>query len=64
MKVLERQILAALDRIHRDLADNQPCRWQYDGGQDKYSCPHLTLTGRAVIGRVETMNHYPNQISD
>ena len=64
MKTVERQILAALDRLHRELADSHPCRWRYDGSRDNYSCSHLSVTGREVISRVELMNHYPNQISD
>tara|TARA_Y100000310_G_scaffold218694_1_gene219987 strand:- start:655 stop:855 length:201 start_codon:yes stop_codon:yes gene_type:complete len=60
MKTLERQILASLDRLHRDEADAgpEPCRWNYNGARDIYSCPHITLSGKAVIGRVETMNQY------
>ena len=61
MKTLERQILAALDRLHRELIDSQLCRWQYDGGRDDYACPHLRLSGRDVISRVEAMNYYPNR---
>ena len=61
MKTVERQILAALDRLHRELTDSQLCRWQYDGVKDNYSCPHLSVTGREVISRVEMMNHYSNR---
>lgn len=61
MNTTERQILAALDRLHREMADNQPCRWRYDGGRDNYSCSHLSLSGRDVIDRVEAMNYYPNR---
>ena len=61
MKAVERQLLAALDRLHRELSDSQPCRWQYDGSKDNYSCSHLSVTGREVISRVELMNHYPNR---
>jgi hypothetical protein len=60
MKTLERQILASLDRLHRDAAEAgpSPCRWHYNGTRDTYSCSHITLTGKAVIGRVESMNRY------
>ena len=60
MNTLERQIVAALDRLHRDMVGNSLCRWEYkgSGGQDDYSCPHLFLTGREVVGQVEQMNHY------
>ena len=34
------------------------CRWEYDGVKDEYSCPHLRLSGRVVIGRVEGFNRY------
>ena len=58
MNTTERQITAALDRLHRELVGGELCRWKYDGGKDVYSCPHLSLNGREVIGRVEQMNHY------
>ena len=54
-------MLAALDRLHRELAERQPCRWSYDGGRDTYSCPHLSVTGRDVVNRVNGMNYYPMQ---
>ena len=59
MKTIERQILAALDQLHRQVSGIEPCRWAYDGGRDEYSCAHLTFTGRAVIDHVQQMNHYP-----
>lgn len=60
MNTTERQIVAALDRLHRDMAGGGQCRWEYNGrgGQDTYSCPHLSLSGKEVIGLVEGMNHY------
>ena len=58
MKITERQIVAALDHLHRALAGSQPCRWTYQGMQDKYTCPHLGFTGREVISQVESVNHY------
>ena len=60
MNTTERQILAALARLHRDMVGNSLCRWDYNGrgGQDVYSCPHLSLNGKEVIGLVEQMNHY------
>ncbi len=64
MKIIERQILSTLDRLHRDLADSQPCRWQYDGLRDTYSCCHMSLTGKEVISRVEMMNHYTGRDND
>ena len=58
MNTTERQITASLDRLHRELVSGELCRWKYDGGKDVYSCPHIALTGHAVIGQVEQMNHY------
>ena len=55
---VERQITASLDQLHREMVGKEPCRWTYDGGKDTYSCPHLALTGKAVIGRVESFNSY------
>ena len=55
---VERQITASLDQLHREIVGREPCRWSYDGGKDIYSCPHLTLTGKDVIGRVESFNSY------
>ena len=54
----ERQIVASLDQLHREMVDSKPCQWSYDGGKDLYSCPHLALTGKVVIGRVQGFNHY------
>ena len=59
MKTIERQILAALDQLHRHVSGIEPCRWAYDGGRDEYSCRHLSFIGREVIDQVERMNHYP-----
>ena len=58
MNTTERQILSSLDQQHRDLVGPVPCRWNYDGKTDTYSCQHLKLPGRAVIDRVEGMNRY------
>jgi len=56
----DQQIQSGLDQIHRELIQSRaPCRWAYDGTKDTYQCPHLTLTGKAVITRVERFNHYP-----
>ena len=55
---VERQITASLDQLHREIIGREQCRWSYDGGKDIYSCPHLTLTGKDVIGRVESFNSY------
>ena len=64
MSILERQMLAALDRLHRELAGRQSCRWSYDGGRDTYSCPHLSVTGREVVDRVDDMNLFSIQQED
>ena len=64
MKTIERQILAALDRLHRELVSNELCRWQYDGSKDLYSCSHVVYTGHQVIGLVEQMNHYSLKEND
>ena len=55
----DRQIVAGLDQIHRELITSTPCRWSYTGTTDTYTCPHLTLTGKEVITRVERFNYYP-----
>jgi len=62
VKPLERQIVAALDRLHRELESSEACRWAYDGGKDVYSCPHLSFTGGQVIGLVQQMNYYPMEV--
>jgi hypothetical protein len=59
MNTTERQILSSLDQQHRELVGVKPCRWHYAGMTDTYSCQHLELPGKAVIGRVEGMNRYP-----
>ena len=55
---VDRQIVAGLDQLHRETVGAGQCRWQYDGVKDEYSCPHLRLGGRVVIGRVEGFNRY------
>ena len=61
MNTTERQILSSLDQQHRDLVGPTPCRWHYDSKTDIYSCEHLALPGKAVIGRVQSMNSYPKK---
>ena len=55
---VDRQIVAGLDQLHRETVGTGQCRWEYDGVKDEYSCPHLRLSGRVVIGRVEGFNRY------
>ena len=55
---VERQIVAALDQIHRELAGAAPCRWSYQGVKDTYTCPHTSVTGRQVVDRVESFNYF------
>jgi hypothetical protein len=54
----ERQIVASLDQLHRELVGVKPCRWAYDGRTDTYTCSHLEATGKTVIGKVEGFNRY------
>ena len=60
----EKQILSSLDQIHRELSSVVPCRWQYDGVQDVYSCTHLRLAGKEVIDRVHTFNRWAGSEDD
>jgi hypothetical protein len=60
----ERQIVASLDQLHREMSGNKPCIWNYDGAKDVYSCPHLSLTGQIVIGRVQGFNRYSTTIGE
>ena len=55
---VDRQIVAGLDQLHREMVGAGQCRWAYDGVKDEYLCPHLRLTGRVVISRVEGFNRY------
>ncbi len=60
MNTTERQIVSAIDRLHRTLSGNhEPCRFKYDGVADTYVCDHHTFSGHDVIGSVEQMNYYP-----
>ena len=57
---VDRQIVSALDRLHREIYGNhEPCRFTYDGVADTYICDHQTFSGHDVIGSVEKMNHCP-----
>ena len=58
MNTTERQIVASLDQLHRELVGVKPCRWAYDGRTDTYTCPHLEFTGKRVIGKVEGFTRY------
>ena len=60
----ERQIVASLDQIHREMVSHEPCSWDYDGGKDVYSCPHIALAGKVVIERVEGFNRYSINIEE
>ena len=60
MNTTERQIVSALDRLHRDtVGSHEPCQFTYDGRTDIYKCAHRSFTGHDVIGSVNDMNHYP-----
>lgn len=58
MGMVETQITASLDQLHRELVGAASCRWTYDGRKDEYSCAHLRLTGKVVIDRVQGFNRY------
>ncbi len=55
---VDRQIVASLDQLHREMVGMGQCRWSYDGVKDEYLCPHVQLSGRVVIRRVEGFNRY------
>lgn len=60
--MIGRQIVSILDRLHRlETGATDPCRWTYNGIKDSYSCDHLVLEGRAVIGEYERHNYFPNR---
>ena len=56
----ERQIVSALDKLHRDtIGGKETCRFEYDGRTDIYTCVHHSFSGHDVIGSVNDMNYYP-----
>ena len=55
---VDRQIVAGLDQLHREMVGMGQCRWSYDGVKDEYFCPHVQLSGKVVISRVEGFNRY------
>ena len=64
MSLVDRQIVASLDRIHAERASSRarPCAWTYDGVKDIYSCgcpddKQIRLRGSEVISNIN--NHYP-----
>ena len=63
MKIVDRQIQSSLDGLHREMVGPTICdgRWKYDARQEEYSCPHLSLKGSVVIGRINDINHFKNQ---
>ena len=65
MNTTERQIVAALDRLHRDMVGSLlPCRFHYTGRTDTYSCAHCSFAGRDVVGWVDSINLYPLREGD
>lgn len=64
MNILERQIASSLDQIHAELAQSKGsrCRWEYDGGKDTYSCPHIAISGRDMVARIDRFNYYPMRV--
>ena len=58
--MVDKQIYNSLEHIHKQYVGKTSagCWWHYDGGRDIYSCPHLTLQGKEVIARVQTINHF------
>lgn len=52
---IDKQLVSALDRIHRDVS-RQVCRWQYDNMKDTYSCQHMIVTGRQLVDEVNRVN--------
>ena len=58
--MVDKQIYNSLEHIHKQYVGKTSagCWWHYDGGRDIYSCPHLTLHGKEVIARVQTINHF------
>ncbi len=56
MSNIDKQIVNALDTIHREMfgtrKDDSPCRWYYSGFKDIYHCEHTALFGGEVIARI------------
>ena len=64
LSLVDKQIVASLDRIHAERTSNRarPCAWTYDGVKDIYSCgcpddKQIRLRGSEVISNIN--NHYP-----
>ena len=64
MSLVDRQIVASLDRIHAERASSRarPCGGKHDGLRDIYSCTcpddkQIRLRGSEVISNIN--NHYP-----
>jgi hypothetical protein len=56
MSLLDKQIVAVLDRLHvEQIGRTQrghglpPCRWEYLPTVDVYRCCHMTILGRTVV---------------
>ena len=55
MSNLDRQIVNALDTLHREMFGgrlNPQCQWFYSGFKDIYHCPHTAIFGKDVIARI------------
>ena len=56
MGLVDRQIVAALDRLHCEGGfGHEPCVWGYEGWRDVYFCQHAELKGAVVIGQIRDL---------
>lgn len=55
MGAFDRQLVNALDNLHKDLmggrAENH-CQWFYNAKSDIYHCPHTAVYGKDLMERI------------
>ena len=54
MSIVDKQITAALDRLHAQNGHGQkPCQWMYNSNFDYYQCLHTGYQGNIVIAQIK-----------
>lgn len=60
MPNVDKQIVAALDRLHKTVGHG-PCAWKYNSKHDTYYCKHIVFPGREVITEVNKVNGWDRE---
>lgn len=58
----DRQLVNALDKLHRELYGGRSmyCTWYYNGKSDIYHCPHTAVYGKDLMARMPEWAEFNN----